>query len=52
MRLLVKALRDETDRLHRNNVRLQTIGDTRALPEEVQAGLHESVVQDARTTPA
>ena len=50
MRLLVKALRDETDRLHRNNVRLQTIGDTSALPEEVRAGLHESVCKTQDNT--
>jgi undecaprenyl diphosphate synthase len=43
MRLLVKALHDETDRLHRNNVRLRTIGDTDALPEEVRTGLQASI---------
>jgi len=50
MRLLVKALRDETDRLHRNNVRLQTIGDTSALPEEVRISLHESVCKTQDNT--
>jgi undecaprenyl diphosphate synthase len=50
MRLLVKALRDETDRLHRNNVRLQTIGDTSALPKEVRIGLHESVCKTQDNT--
>lgn len=50
MRLLVKALRDETDRLHRNNVRLQTIGDTSALPEEVRLSLHESVCKTQDNT--
>lgn len=43
MRLLLKALRDETDRLHRNNVRLNTIGDTATLPAEVRAELNESI---------
>jgi undecaprenyl diphosphate synthase len=50
MRLLVKALRDETDRLHRNNVRLQTIGDTSALPEEVRINLNESVCKTQDNT--
>ena len=36
MRLLLKALRDETDRLHTNNVRIKTIGDIAALPEEIK----------------
>lgn len=43
MRLLLKALKDETDRLHSNNVRLQTIGDTAALPKEVQDELSEDI---------
>lgn len=41
MRLLLKALRDETDRLHTNNVRLTSIGDIGALPVEVQRELAE-----------
>jgi undecaprenyl diphosphate synthase len=36
MRLLLKALHDETDRLHENNVRLTCIGDINALPQQVQ----------------
>ncbi len=36
MRLLLKAIRDETDRLHQNNVRLTAIGEISALPQEVQ----------------
>jgi len=43
MRLLVKALRDETDRLHRNNVRLNSIGDIVTLPREVRDELNESI---------
>ncbi len=43
MRLLMRALRDETDRLHRNNVRVNTIGDTAALPREVQAELRDAI---------
>jgi undecaprenyl diphosphate synthase len=43
MRLLLKALRDETDRLHTNNVRLKAIGDMTALPTEVGTELAEAV---------
>ena len=43
MRLLLKALKDETDRLHNNNVRLQAIGETSALPREVQDELSEDI---------
>lgn len=43
MRLLLKALKDETDRLHNNNVRLQAIGDIAALPHEVQNELCEDI---------
>jgi undecaprenyl diphosphate synthase len=43
MRLLLRALRDETDRLHNNNVRLQAIGDIPALPLEVQNELLEDI---------
>ncbi len=43
MRLLLKALKDETDRLHTNNVRIQAIGDIGALPREVQDELAEDI---------
>jgi undecaprenyl diphosphate synthase len=43
MRLLVTALHDETDRLHTNNVRLQTIGGTDDLPSELQRELKDAV---------
>jgi undecaprenyl diphosphate synthase len=43
MRLLLKALRDETDRLHTNNVRIQAIGDIDALPRELQNELLEGI---------
>ena len=43
MRLLLNALKDETDRLHTNNVRIQAIGDIVALPQEVQNELLESI---------
>lgn len=43
MRLLLRALKDETDRLNRNNVRLRVIGDLARLPREVEAELGESI---------
>jgi undecaprenyl diphosphate synthase len=43
MRLLLKALRDEADRLHKNNVRLRTIGDVGRLPGEIQAELSDGI---------
>jgi undecaprenyl diphosphate synthase len=50
MRLLLKALRDETDRLNSNNVRLRVIGDVQALPAEVQTGLLESIQKTGANT--
>lgn len=50
MRLLLTALRDETDKLHRHNVRLRTIGDTEALPDEVRTQLDEAAVRTAGNT--
>lgn len=43
MRLLLHAIRDETDRLHRNNVRMQAIGDIDRLPGEVRNELLEGI---------
>jgi undecaprenyl diphosphate synthase len=43
MRLLLKVLRDERDRLHRNNVQLKAIGDIASLPEDVQNELLEAI---------
>lgn len=43
MRLLLKALKDQTDRLHRNNVKIQAIGDLPALPAEVRNELLEDI---------
>jgi len=50
MRLLLTALRDETDRLYSNNVRVCTIGDIAALPKEVQAELRDAGVKTAENT--
>lgn len=43
MRLLLKALRDERDRLHQNEVQLKAIGDIAALPQDVQDELLEAI---------
>lgn len=43
MRLLMRALRDETDKLHQNNVRVHTIGNTGCLPREVQDELADAI---------
>ena len=50
MRLLLNALRDETDRLHTNNVRIQSIGDIGALPREVQDELQEGIEKTKNNT--
>ncbi len=50
MRLLVKALRDETDRLYRNNVRLTAIGDIELLPAGVQRELVDAFERTSRNT--
>lgn len=39
MRLLLKCLRDETDELHQNNIKITMIGDINSLPPEVQKEL-------------
>ena len=43
MRLLVKALRDERDRLHQNEVRIKVIGEFNALPRDVAAELSNAM---------
>ena len=50
MRLLLKALKDETDRLHTNNVRIRAIGDITALPSEVQRELQEDIGKTRNNT--
>jgi len=50
MRLLMRALRDETDKLHQNNVRVQTIGETSALPREVQDELIDAIERTKNNT--
>lgn len=39
MRLLLKCLRDETDELHQNNIKITMVGDINSLPPEVQKEL-------------
>ena len=43
MRLLLKALRDERDRLHQNEVQLKAIGDIAQLPQDVQDELLDAI---------
>ncbi len=50
MRLLLKALKDETDRLNTNNVRITAIGDIAALPAEVQQELRDDIRKTSQNT--
>jgi undecaprenyl diphosphate synthase len=50
MRLLMRALRDETDKLHRNNVRVSTIGETSSLPREVRDELLDAIRRTGSNT--
>jgi len=50
MRLLVKALKDETDKLYENNVRLTAIGDLESLPGGVQREIYEAFERTKRNT--
>lgn len=50
MRLLVKALKDETDKLYENNVRLTTIGDLESLPTGVQREIYDAFERTKRNT--
>lgn len=43
MRLLVKTLRGELNRLNRENIRISTIGDFSALPDKVQAEFVDAI---------
>ncbi len=50
MRLLMRALRDETDKLYKNNVRVFTIGDTASLPKEVRNELADAIEKTRNNT--
>ncbi len=43
MKLLIKALKDETDKLNENDVRLMAVGDMTALPDKVKKELDDAV---------
>jgi undecaprenyl diphosphate synthase len=43
MKLLIKALKDETDRLHENNVKLFAVGNLNTLPDRVLAELEDAM---------
>ncbi len=43
MRLLLRALQDERDRLHQNEVQLKAIGDIAALPQDIQNELLDAI---------
>ena len=43
MQLLVKCIREETPTLQKNNIRLQTIGDTKSLPKDTYNELMMSI---------
>ena len=43
MKLLIKALKDETDRLHQNDVRLISTGDLTTLPDKVHKELIDAI---------
>jgi undecaprenyl diphosphate synthase len=43
MRILLRSLKNETDELHNNDVKLTTIGDIGSLPEQVQVQLKEAM---------
>lgn len=42
MRLLLKSLRDETDELNQNDIKITMIGELHSLPEEVQKELKDA----------
>jgi undecaprenyl diphosphate synthase len=50
MSLLVSSLEKEMKNLHKNNIRLLTIGDTAALPTKVQKKLQDSIALTANNT--
>jgi undecaprenyl diphosphate synthase len=43
MQLLIRALKDETDRLHENNVRLHAVGNLDSLPGKVLSELQDAM---------
>ena len=50
MRLIVKSLKDETEQLNKNNIRLSTIGNIDLLPEEVREELNYAIDKTSNNT--
>ena len=50
MQLLVKCIREETPTLQKNNIRLQTIGDTKSLPQDTYNELMISIEETSKNT--
>jgi undecaprenyl diphosphate synthase len=50
MRLLMRALQNEADKLHRNNVKVRAIGEISTLPIEVQNGLLDAIIKTQNNT--
>ncbi|GAB1414940.1 isoprenyl transferase [Paludibacter sp.] len=50
MELLVNSIEKETARLHKNNIKLSTIGDGARLPEKVRAKLEECCEYTSKNT--
>ena len=50
MQLRVKGIREETPNLQKNNIRLQTIGDTKSLPKDTYNELMMSIEETSKNT--
>lgn len=50
MQLLVKCIHEETPTLQKNNIRLQTIGDTKSLPESTYNELMQCIENTSKNT--
>ena len=50
MHLLVSSIEKETPTLHKNNIRLQTIGDTSRMPNEVKQRLENCIEYTSKNT--
>ncbi len=50
MRLIVKSLKNETDELNKNNIKLTAIGNIEKLPDQVSAELEYSFEKTSRNT--
>lgn len=50
MRLIVKSLKDETEDLNKNNIKLTSIGNINLLPKEVEAELEYAIDKTSNNT--